>query len=251
MIDFSLHNGRFVPIKRAQGGDLSAKFNDLADNIKKCTGVIVKNKISVGCSLYQMWDSCCYVAEYMTVRDEYHLSGYVYSNCHQDVFYAVCDKFFGLDKKEVQTYMNVSSCFVDPETFKLYPKYKDFKWYQLVEMIPLSEEQREMIEPSWSRQRIRDYKKSLKPAKEKVMPEGVFESEPTDLQIAEPEESEAEPEDVYDEQMYVAELRNRSFDDAISEAVKYRRQTFELREEIIKLRENLKFFQEAAISKIS
>ena len=169
MIDFSLHNGRNISSYNAKFTEYSAQFNELAEKIKNCTGIVVKNKINVGCLLYQMWDSCCYVAEFKTVRDDYQLSGYTYHNCHQDVFYAVCDKFFGLDKKEVQTYMNVASCFVDPEKFKLYPKYKDFKWYQLVEMIPLSEEQREKIDPSWSRQRIRDYKKSLKPPKEETL----------------------------------------------------------------------------------
>lgn len=250
MIDFSLHNGRFIAGSLANSAGYGAKFNELAEKIKNCTGIVVKNKINVGCFLYQMWESCCYVAEFMTVRDDYQLSGYSFRNCHQDVFYAVCDKFFGLDKKEVQTYMNVASCFVDPETFELYPKYKDFKWYQLVEMIPLSEEQRERIDPSWSRQRIRDYKKSLKPSKEEDLGD-ICEALDTLIHTQETsEEPEADPEDV-DDEMYVRELRNRSFDDAISEAVRYRRQTFELQEQIIKLEEDLKYFRDIAISKVT
>lgn len=250
MIDFSLHNGRFISLNLANSAGYGAKFNELVEKIKNCTGIVVKNKINVGCFLYQMWESCCYVAEFKTVRDDYQLSGYSFRNCHQDVFYAVCDKFFSLDKKEVQTYMNVASCFVDPEKFELYPKYKDFKWYQLVEMIPLSEEQREKIDPSWSRQRIRDYKKSLKPPKEETLGdicEGLTELIHTE---ATPEEPEADPEDV-DDEMYVRELRNRSFDDAISEAVKYRRQTFELQEQIIKLEGDLEYFRDIAISKVT
>ena len=249
MIDFSLHNGQYISGDR--NPKLSAKFNELSENIRKCTVVVVKNKIAVGCLLYHMWESRCYVVEYKTVRDDYELESYTYCNCHQTVFYAVCDKFFGLDKKEVQTYMNVAECFVDKETFNLYDRYKDFKWYQLVEMIPLSEEQREKIDPSWSRQRIRDYKKSLKPPKEEDLGD-ICEALDTLIHTQEtPEEPEADPEDVDDDETYVRELRNRSFDDAISEAVRYRRQTLELQEQIVKLEEDLKYFRDIAISKVT
>lgn len=253
MIDFSLHNGRCIPSYSAKFPEYLAQFNELEEKIKNCTGIVVKNKINVGCFLYQMWESCCYCVEFKTVRDDYQLSGYTYYNCHQDVFYAVCDKFFSLDKKEVQTYMNVASCFVDSETFELYPKYKDFKWYQLVEMIPLSEEQRERIDPSWSRQRIRDYKKSLKPPKEETLGdicEGLTELIQTEATPEEPEVA-ADLEEVSDDDLYEVELRSRPLDDVISEAVKYRRQTFALQEEIVRLKDDVETFKKMAIAKIS
>lgn len=248
MIDFSLHNSQYISGDR--NPKMSAKFNELSENIRKCTGVVVKNKIAVGCLLYQIWESMCYVVEYKTVRDDYELESYTYCNCHQTVFYAVCDKFFGLDKKEVQTYMNVAECFVDKETFNLYDRYKDFKWYQLVEMIPLSEDQRREIDPSWSRQRIRDYKKSLKPPKEE--PEAENYEQTSFIQTEEaPEEPEVDPEDLKDDAVYEAELRRSSVEDVIYEALKYRRQTIELHAEILKLQDDLEYFKKMAISKIS
>lgn len=57
-------------------------------------------------------------------------------------------------------------CFADyVNAYKIKPEALKYQFWQLVEMLPLTPEEREEILPSWTREEIRAYKKSLKDSK--------------------------------------------------------------------------------------
>ncbi len=251
MIDFSIYNTVY---SYSSAGDVN-KFDECAEAIKKSFGVVVKNKFLVGCKLLQIWSDRSFCCKYKDVQKRYDLYNYGYRTSHQNVFYAVCDEFFGLDKKEVQLYMNVADSFADKETFEIKSKYKDFKWYQLVEMVPLSEEQREKISPTWPRQKIRDYKKSLTQPKEekKEEPEQdeIWLGQEDDSESESSENSEKELEEEYDDVIYKRELELLSKNDVINKALENRRLCYELQQQVISLCDEVEYYKKLAIGRVS
>lgn len=246
MIDFSIYNSVY---SYSSDGDVN-KFNECADEIKKSFGVVVKNKFLVGCRLLQIWNERSFCCKYNDVKKRYDLYNYGYRTSHQNVFYAVCNEFLGLDKKEVQLYMNVADSFVDKYTYEIKSKYKDFKWYQLVEMVPLSEEQRAAIDPSWPRQKIRDYKKTLAQPKE----EKKAEPEQDEIWLGQddnPEPAEEDSEEAYDDEIYKRELDLLPKEDVITKAVADRRLCYELQQQVIALSDELEYYKRLAIEKVS
>ena len=81
-----------------------------------------------------------------------------------------CKRVFGLEKSTVYAAI---SCYeqycmqVDDEVFKLKPEFEDFSQSQLVEMLPLSYDQRKQIKPDMTIKQIREIKKQVLPKKEK------------------------------------------------------------------------------------
>lgn len=81
-------------------------------------------------------------------------------NLCSDYFFAYCENVFALEKSQVSRLMNIADEFGDKARgFKA--EWKDYKYSQLCELLPLTEEQRKAIKPDWSIKRIREYKKTL------------------------------------------------------------------------------------------
>lgn len=81
-------------------------------------------------------------------------------NCCSTFFFAYCFEKFGLDKSQVSRYMNIVSEFGDGlRGFK--KMWDKFSYSQLCELLPLSDEQRKPVKPTWTIKQIRDYKKTL------------------------------------------------------------------------------------------
>ncbi len=81
-------------------------------------------------------------------------------NCCSAYFFAYCFYKFGLDKSQVSRFMNIVDEFGDGlRGFK--KSWTKFSYSQLVELLPLSAEQRKPVTPTWTIKQIRDYKKTL------------------------------------------------------------------------------------------
>ena len=81
-------------------------------------------------------------------------------NCSSAYFFAVCEKYFGLDKSQVSRYMNIVSEFGD-KLIGFAEQWKPYSYSQLSEMLSLTPEQRKEVKPDWTIKRIREYKKEL------------------------------------------------------------------------------------------
>lgn len=81
-------------------------------------------------------------------------------NLCSDYFFAYCENVFALEKSQVSRLMNIADEFGDKARgFKA--EWKDYKYSQLCELLPLTEEQRKAVKPDWSIKKIREYKKTL------------------------------------------------------------------------------------------
>ena len=81
-------------------------------------------------------------------------------NCCASFFFAYCFDTFGLDKTQVGRLMNIVNEFGDG--FRGFKKrWENFGYSQLVEILPLSDAERQPVKSDWTVKRIREYKKSL------------------------------------------------------------------------------------------
>ncbi len=111
--------------------------------------------------LYNSGSYCVYAKEVTReqMRIDYNLPIGAGNLC-SDYFFAYCENVFALEKSQVSRLMNISDEFGDKARgFKA--EWKDYKYSQLCELLPLTEEQRKAIKPDWSIKRIREYKKTL------------------------------------------------------------------------------------------
>lgn len=116
------------------------------------------------------------------IRKNYLRLGFHLNECsmmkyYEDFGYATmeefCEKNFGLDKTAMSRCINVCLEFSQKAEHSgpnkhgeyllaLDDKWKEYSYSQLVEMLPLSDEQRRMVKPEMSIRQIREYKKSQK-----------------------------------------------------------------------------------------
>lgn len=126
-----------------------------------------ENKIELGEHLISLFRSRCYC----------YLSEHVAWNCHNRYFFQFCKQEFDLDKSQVTRLMNVVDEFAS--CGKLRARYRNFSWSVLAEMLPLSHAEREPITSEWTRQDVRDYKKTLvAPAQRRKKKKTVESTEP-------------------------------------------------------------------------
>ena len=93
------------------------------------------------------------------MRIEYNLPIGAGNLC-SEYFFAYCESKFALEKSQVSRLMNIADEFGNKARgFKA--QWKDFKYSQLCEFLPLTEEQRKAVKPDWSIKKIREYKKTL------------------------------------------------------------------------------------------
>ena len=153
MISFAEKNKTFRPFTM----ELNELYNKYSVNVDKALGSGVSEKIALGRALISLWDSNSYSVKAEDCLDVF--PGALITNCHQKVFFSVCENEFGLDKSQVSRLMNVVDEFCVGE--KLIERYSSFKWSALVEILPLSYEERATIGPDWTVKMIREFKKSF------------------------------------------------------------------------------------------
>lgn len=123
------------------------------------------------------------------IRLGFHLHEFSVSKYYEDFGFATLEEFcavnFGLDKSTVSRCIDVwweyaasSNLILPPENrrsnMEIDDRWNMYSYSQLVEMLPLTDEQRLQIKPEMSIRQIREYKKSLKKKKE---PEAVATSQ--------------------------------------------------------------------------
>lgn len=121
---------------------------------------IKQNKFYLGCHLLDLLKSEDYAADPGWIMPNRTLSGKIQGCSDSFVFMSYCEKHFGLDRSQVSRYMNIVDEFGDEMRGYKAP-YDRFSYSQLVEMLPLSDEQRKKVLPSWTVKEIREYKKKL------------------------------------------------------------------------------------------
>ncbi len=111
--------------------------------------------------LYNSGSYCVYAKEVTPeqMRIDYNLPVGAGNLC-SDYFFAYCESQFSLEKSQVSRLMGIFDEFGNrARGFKV--QWKDYKYSQLCELLPLTEEQRKAVKPDWSIKKICEYKKTL------------------------------------------------------------------------------------------
>lgn len=160
MINFKLRNNEFYSEAFTEDTVSSAKEYIL--KIKEKSSGACPEKYVLGCMLIDFYESKSYASK--SHDDEvvkecgYNLA----TNLHSNVFFAVCDIEFGLDKSKVSRYMNVVDEFGAADRDSgLDEKYRAYKWSVLEEILPLDELQRKQIKLGMTVREVREVKKML------------------------------------------------------------------------------------------
>lgn len=199
--DNGLHFGRPSPWSRDFSKEKLRAFEErLTNTLAECTEKIKsalisvkQNKWIIARELYFILESGAYTRAYEAyfvagkTRDKYYpnlVGGCGYSsNASVLIWYA--NVTFGICRTELYNLLDVYETYVgvDGEPNEFAARYP---FWQLVEMLPLTQAQREAVEPLWSRERLRDYKKSLKiqPAGQSASVDAV---KPLEVEAVEPE----------------------------------------------------------------
>lgn len=160
MIDFN--EKKFVRVSD-NDMDLIAVLKSYTETIQKDLQEWKTNFFYLGAHLIDLYTSNAYATEPYSIGT-LQVEGWKVpvgaGNCCSTFFFAYCFEKFGLEKSQVSRYMNIVSEFGDGlRGFK--KMWDKFSYSQLVELLPLSAEQRKPVKASWTIKQIRDYKKSL------------------------------------------------------------------------------------------
>ena len=91
MISFAAKNKSFRP----RNEEMDKRYEKCAENIGKALGSDISGKIALGRALITLWDSYSYCVKAEECLSEFPQA--LITNCHQKVFFAVCESEFGLD----------------------------------------------------------------------------------------------------------------------------------------------------------
>lgn len=158
MIDFA-DDG--VPFRFFDNTELEEVRDNLQlrkKDIRATLSQIGNCKIYLGFKLIDLYKSKDYAADPFLMCNSLGISGKKKGLRESFAFFAYCEKYFFLDKSQVSRYMNVADEFGDMAN-GVKPEWKDYSYSQLVELLPLSSEQRIAVKPEWTVKDIRDYKK--------------------------------------------------------------------------------------------
>lgn len=151
MIDFNQNNTEEMFCDREAYESLKARAESIGKNLLGDK----RSKFRLGAELRDLFVS----QDFRTVCAIYYPIGNV-RNCSGTVFFRYLKETFDLDRSVVSRLVNVYDEFGDGEGHCA-PEWADFRWSALAEMLPLTPEQRKAVKPSWKREEIRAYKKSL------------------------------------------------------------------------------------------
>lgn len=160
MINFKLSDKLYV--SNAYRPEMKATAHgfiaDIKDKIAKSSCL----KYELGCKLIEFYNSRSYASRSHDDDLKKEYGSYLAANAHSAVFFAVCEIEFGLDKSQVSRLMNVVDEFGKRDKSKgLIEKYKAYNWSVLVELLPMSPEERELVTPDMTVKQVRDLKKNL------------------------------------------------------------------------------------------
>ena len=118
-------------------------------------------------------------------NNPYHFEGGMAYACHSKSFFAWCQINFGLCRTTVYNYLEVVeefATYIDDEgkepEYKINFEAQDYQFWQLIEMTSLTYQERLKVQPNWTREEIRAYKKSLREKKKgKIQPAEQVEAE--------------------------------------------------------------------------
>lgn len=144
MINFAAENLNFKSVANITRG----YAKDAIERIKTLQASIDQDKYKLAWELY----SSLWLDKLYRVISNGH--------CHPKYLFSFCEKNFDLDKSTVSRYLNIVAEFGNGAQ-GLAPEWKDYKWHILVELLPLSEDERRAVKPDWTRQMVREYKKDL------------------------------------------------------------------------------------------
>ncbi|MCI9405194.1 MAG: hypothetical protein HFJ22_07230 [Clostridia bacterium] len=160
MIDFS-DDG--IPFRFFDNTELEEVRDNLQLRIKEIRATLsqIGNcKIYLGFKLIDLYKSKDYAADQFLMCNSLGISGKKKGLRESFAFFAYCEKYFYLDKSQVSRYMNVADEFGDMSC-GVKPEWKYYSYSQLVELLPLSSEQRKAVKSDWTVKRIREYKQNL------------------------------------------------------------------------------------------
>ena len=151
MIDFTQHNTEEKSCDREAYESLKVRAESIGKNLSGDK----RSKFRLGSELRDLFVS----RDFRTVCTTYYPIGNV-RNCSGMVYFRYLKETFDLDRSTVSRLVNVADEFGD-ENGRCAPEWADFRWSALAEMLPLTPEQRKAVKPSWKREEIRAFKKSL------------------------------------------------------------------------------------------
>lgn len=148
MFNFNLKNNQVNFYKHT--AEVQAIAQRYAEQIRKDLHEDKLNRFYLGTHLIDLYRSNSYC----------YLSPVTAGNCHARYFFQFCEEMFDLDKSQVSRLMNVVDEFgEDLRGFR--KEYRDYSYSVLVEMLPLTPEQRKPITAEWTVKRVREYRKTL------------------------------------------------------------------------------------------
>ncbi|MBQ8141073.1 MAG: hypothetical protein IJ038_05195 [Clostridia bacterium] len=160
MIDFKLRNNLYFG--QAYKPETKKQARDFIEDIKNRTAGGADAKYALGLKLTEFYASksySCRCSDEAVLKCYGH---YIDRNANAGVFFAVCDIEFGLDRSEVSRLMNVVDEFGKRDRKKgIRDEYKEYKYSVLVEMLPMSAEERAGVTPDMTVKQVRDLKSSL------------------------------------------------------------------------------------------
>lgn len=151
MIDFTQHNTEEMSCTPETKKSLESRAHIIRMNLSEDKD----SKFRLGSYLRALFHS----KDFRAVCYIYFPIGNV-RNCSGTVYFRYLKETFDLDRSVVSRLVNVYDEFGDGEGHCA-PEWADFRWSALAEMLPLTPEQRKAVKPSWKREEIRAFKKSL------------------------------------------------------------------------------------------
>lgn len=161
MIDLEYDGIPFRSFDKTELEEVRDKLRLCLKDIKAAISQIGNSKIYLGFKLIDLYKSKDYAADPFLLSDRLDLRGRQKGLGDVFAFFSYCEKYFDLDKSQVSRYMNVADEFGDMAANGVKSEWKDYSYSQLVELLPLSSEQRKEVKPDWTIKRIREYKQNL------------------------------------------------------------------------------------------
>ena len=135
------------------------------------------------CQMDELWCAANPGEDYK--KSPYRFEGGMSYSCHSKPFFVWCRVNFGLCRTTVYNYLEVVDTFAtyindkdkEPE-YRINAEAQSYQFWQLIEMTSLTYQERLKVQPNWTREEIRAYKKSLREKKNgSVQPAELVEAE--------------------------------------------------------------------------
>lgn len=160
MIDFKKQEKFYRRAHQSETRELADQFVVM---IRERSSDLNGFKFEIGCMLIDFFKSKSYSAYCHDIEIVKECGYMIDRNSVSNVFFAVCEVQFGFDKGQVSRLMNVVDEFgADDRAEGIREKYRVYKWSVLEEMLPMSEEERELVTPDMTVRMVRELKKKIK-----------------------------------------------------------------------------------------